>query len=107
MDGTKTDTSVHQMYKAIVDLRDEEECRRFFEELCTDTELRSLKNRFDVAVALLQDKAYMEILKQSATSTATISRVRRNILNNDRCVMRDVIFRNGFAADTGKQEDKK
>ena len=79
MDEKKAERNVHRMYKAIVDLKDEEECCRFFEELCTDTELRSLKNRFDVAVALLQDKAYMEILKQSATSTATISRVNRSL----------------------------
>ena len=107
MGGSMTDHEVHQMYRAIIDLKDPEECRRFFEELCTETELRSLKNRFDVAVALLQDKAYMEILKQSATSTATISRVRRNILNNEQCVMRDVIYRNGFADDSGKKEDGK
>ncbi len=98
--------SIHPMYQAILDLKDADECRRFFKELCTDTELRSLKNRFEVAIALLQDKGYMEILQQSATSTATISRVRRNILNNEQgCIMREIIIRNGFAPKKDEGDD--
>ena len=38
------------LYETILKLRDLEECRRFFEDLCTPTELQAMEQRFDVAV---------------------------------------------------------
>ena len=40
------------LYKTILKLKDLDECCRFFDDLCTPTELRSLEQRFDVAVYL-------------------------------------------------------
>ena len=60
---------------------------------------RSMEQRFDVATYLLQDKVYLEILEKTGASSATISRVRRNILDNEAGgMMRDVILRKGFAS---------
>ena len=86
------------MYEAILQLRDLEECKRFFEDLCSPTELRSMEQRYDVAVYLLQDQVYTEILEKTGASSATISRVRRNILDNeDGGAMRELILRMGLA----------
>lgn len=38
-----------QLYKAILLLKDEEECYNFFQDLCTVSELRSMEQRFEVA----------------------------------------------------------
>ena len=69
------------LYEAILKLRDLDECCRFFDDLCTPTELRSMEKRFDVATYLLEDQVYLEILEKTGASSATISRVRRNILD--------------------------
>ena len=90
------------MYEAVLQLKDLDECKRFFEDLCSPTELRSMEQRFDVAVYLMQDKVYADILEKTGASSATISRVRRNILDGSSGgAMRDVILRQGLA---GKEE---
>ena len=38
------------LYETILRLKDLDECCKFFDDLCTPTELRSLEQRFDVAV---------------------------------------------------------
>ena len=86
------------LYEAIMNLQNVEECCRFFDDLCTTTELRSMEQRFDVATYLLQDRVYLDILDKTGASSATISRVRRNILDNENGgMMRDVILRQGLA----------
>ena len=86
------------LYEAIMQIKDLEECCRFFDDLCTPTELRSMEQRYDVAVYLLQDQVYTEILEKTGASSATISRVRRNILDNEQGgAMRELILRQGLA----------
>lgn len=43
---------VEQLFKAIMCLKDTEECFEFFEDLCTINELLSLSQRFEVAKML-------------------------------------------------------
>ena len=64
------------LYETILKLKDLDECCRFFDDLCTPTELRSLEQRFDVAVYLQQGLVYLDILDRTGASSATISRVR-------------------------------
>ena len=81
-------------YETILKLKDLDECCRFFDDLCTPTELRSLEQRFDVAVYLQQGLVYLDILEKTGASSATISRVRRAMLDNGAGgVMQDVIIR--------------
>ena len=85
------------LYETIAKLKDAEECCRFFEDLCTPVELRSMEQRFDVAVYLQQGLVYLDILERTGASSATISRVRRSMLDNGAGgVMRDVILRSGL-----------
>ena len=77
------------LYETILKLKDLDECCRFFDDLCTPTELRSLEQRFDVAVYLQQGLVYLDILQKTGASSATISRVRRAMLD-------DVIIREGL-----------
>jgi TrpR-related protein YerC/YecD len=65
------------LYEEIVSLKDVESCYRFFQDLCSITELRSMEQRFDVAKLLDEGKVYTEIVEQTGASSATISRVNR------------------------------
>ena len=86
------------LYEQIAALDDVDACYRFFQDLCSITELRAMEQRFDVATYLLQDRVYLDILDKTGASSATISRVRRNILDNENGgMMRDVILRQGLA----------
>ena len=85
------------LYKAILMLKDEQECYDFFQDLCTVSELRSMEQRFDVAVYLQQGLVYLDILDKTGASSATISRVRRSMLDNGAGgVMETVIRREGL-----------
>ncbi len=67
------------LYSAIVQLNDEDECRRFFEDLCTVTELNALSQRLDVASRLRSSQSFSFISAETGASTATISRVSRSL----------------------------
>ena len=69
--------SIEELLAVILSLRDMEECRAFFDDLCTVGELRAMEQRFDVAVLLDQGLVYTEILERTGASSATISRVNR------------------------------
>ena len=85
------------LYETIMKLKDVEECCRFFDDLCTPTELRSMEQRFDVAVYLQQGMVYLDILEKTGASSATISRVRRSMLDNGAGgIMQQVIVREGY-----------
>ena len=68
-----------ELYKAILMLKDEEECYDFFQDLCTVSELRSMEQRFEVASLLSQGMIYNDILERTGASSATISRVNRSL----------------------------
>lgn len=67
------------MYKAILSLKDIDECMRFFDDLCTVSELMAMEQRFQVASCLEQGMIYNDILAETGASSATISRVNRSL----------------------------
>ena len=68
-----------KMYEAILSLQSVDECMRFFDDLCTVTELMSMEQRFQVAICLNQGMIYNDILAETGASSATISRVNRSL----------------------------
>ena len=68
-----------ELYRAILQLKDEQECYDFFQDLCTVPELRSMEQRFEVAYLLYQGWIYSDILERTGASSATISRVSRSL----------------------------
>ena len=69
------------MYRAILTLKTVEECKQFFDDLCTVTELQAMEQRYQVAVLLSEGMIYNDILEKTGASSATISRVNRCLLN--------------------------
>ncbi len=66
-----------QLFKAILSLKDMEECYRFFDDLCTINEIQALSQRLEVARMLRDGNTYQKIESATGASTATISRVKR------------------------------
>ncbi|HHU17029.1 MAG: YerC/YecD family TrpR-related protein [Anaerovoracaceae bacterium] len=68
---------IDELFKAILALETEEDCYRFFEDVCTINEIHSIAQRFHVAKLLYEHKTYNEIEELTKASTATISRVNK------------------------------
>ena len=68
---------VDELFEAILMLEDEEDCYRFFEDICTINEIHSIAQRLQVAKLLDEKKTYTEIENETKASTATISRVNK------------------------------
>lgn len=67
------------LYRAILTLKDMDECKAFFQDLCTVGELRAMEQRMEVAILLSEGLIYNEILEHTGASSATISRVNRSL----------------------------
>jgi TrpR-related protein YerC/YecD len=68
------------LFKAVLLLETEDDCYRFFEDICTIKELQAISQRFQGAKLLFQKKTYSEIEEITGASTATISRVNRCLI---------------------------
>ena len=91
------------LYESILTLKDLDECKKFFEDLCTVAELRAMEQRFEVALLLSDGMIYNDILERTGASSATISRVNRS-LNYGAGGYEDV-FRN-LAEQAPEQDDE-
>ncbi len=64
-----------ELFLAILSLKDLTECRNFFRDICTLSELTAMSERLQVAKQLAQNKSYREISGLTGTSTTTVTRV--------------------------------
>ena len=77
MKHSTSDSDHALLYESLLQLKDVDECRRFMEDLCTVTDLKSMSQRIEVAMYLREGMIYQDILKRTGASSATISRVNR------------------------------
>ncbi|MBP7332974.1 MAG: Trp repressor protein [Firmicutes bacterium ADurb.Bin373] len=75
--GKLKDDLLDRLFEAIMLLENLDEYYRFFEDICTVAELKSLAQRLEVAKMLRENQTYGEISSRTGASTATISRVKR------------------------------
>lgn len=64
-------------YEAVLSMDSIEDCKLFFEDICTIKELQSMFQRFRVACLLDGGSNYIEVSEATGASSATISRVNR------------------------------
>ena len=64
-----------EVYEAVLALQTVDECKKFFRDLCTMSELNSMAERFAVAKMVNEKIPYRKICKKTGSSTATITRV--------------------------------
>ena len=67
------------MYRAILTLETVDELMKFFDDLCTVSELQAMEQRFQVAELLNEGMIYNDILEKTGASSATISRANRSL----------------------------
>ena len=73
----KLNTEEKELFKAILLLRTEEECRKFFRDLLTVAEIKEFANRWKAAQMLDQKIPYEEIAKDTGMSSTTIARISK------------------------------
>jgi len=91
MDSKIKNENTDLLFKAILELKDMDECYAFFEDICTIPEIKAMSQRIAVAKMLLQKKVYSEIVSKTKASTATVSRVSRSLQHG--CNAYDKLFR--------------
>jgi TrpR-related protein YerC/YecD len=74
---------VEQLYETIAKLRNADEARRFFRDLCTQSELDALAHRWEVAQLLDEGLPYLEVAKRAHASTTTVTRVAQWLRNGE------------------------
>ena len=77
MNDKLKDNQTDLLFAAILSLESIEECYAFFEDISTIAEMKSLAQRFQVALMLRRGHTYADICQVTGVSTATISRVNR------------------------------
>lgn len=77
MAANRHDHLTDQLFKVILSLKNEEQCYKFFEDLCTVSEVKAMAQRLEVARMLDEGSIYEAIVEKTGASTATISRVKR------------------------------
>ena len=77
------DENIDYLYRAILELETPEECRHFFEDLCTVSEITEMSRRLLAARLLNEKRVYAAISEETGLSTATISRVNRCLKYGD------------------------
>jgi TrpR-related protein YerC/YecD len=65
------------LFAAVALLRNGDECRAFFRDLCTPAELQAMADRWAVVDWLMRGVPYREINRVTGVSVTTISRVAR------------------------------
>jgi len=79
MNAKLQDGNIDFLFQAVLSLETPEECYRFFDDLCTVPELKSMSQRLAVAKMLSDKQVYSDIVAKTGASTATISRVNRSL----------------------------
>ncbi len=73
----KERNNMYQFYRAVLALENEEECRKFFDDVATIKEVIDLSARLEVARMLDSGAVFSEISRETGASSATISRVNK------------------------------
>ena len=76
----ESNENIEFLYRSIVCLENVEDCKSFFEDICTVKEIQDIAQRLEVAKMLKAKKSYQTISNETGASTATISRVNRCLL---------------------------
>ena len=77
MEHTDKQTRLNELYQLIAEIRDPEDVRILFEDLCTRKEVENMAERVFAAKLLMEGKTYNQVMAQADISSATLSRVSR------------------------------
>lgn len=63
------------LFDSILSLKNKKECEKFFRDLCTLSELKSMTERWQIVRYLKEGFSYRKIAEMTGVSTATVTRV--------------------------------
>jgi len=72
----KTDL-LDSLFASILQLKSIDDCYRYFEDLCTLSEVHALSQRLDIAKRLSEGCSYQQVVSQTSASSATVGRVNK------------------------------
>lgn len=72
-----TDQMIAELFDLIISVKNAEDCRNLFEDLCTNKEVEQMAQRTRAAKLLLEGKTYNQVIEETDISSATLSRVSR------------------------------
>ena len=75
--GLRKDEQTDELFRSILSLKTVDECYLYFEDLCTNKEIRDLGQRLKIASLLDAGSSYLQAAEQLGVSSATIGRVKR------------------------------
>ncbi len=68
---------IKELFDLILTLKTQEDCEKFFDDLCTYKELESMAQRVKAAKMIMKGNTYEQIIKETEISSATLSRVSK------------------------------
>ena len=71
---TKTE---NELFRAIITIDSIKECKNFFYDLCTPSEIEEFSTRWLIVKLLSKKKPYRQIALETGVSTTTVGRVAR------------------------------
>lgn len=72
-----TDNMINDLYEILVSIKNVDDCRELFSDLCTNKEIEQMSQRVAAAKLLIQGKTYAQVIEETDISSATLSRVSR------------------------------
>ena len=69
--------SENELFKAILSIDSMKECKNFFYDLCTPSEIEEFSTRWLIVKLLSKKKPYRQIALETGVSTTTVGRVAR------------------------------
>ena len=67
----------NDLFNAILCIKTPSECKSFFYDLCTPSELEEISRRWVIVRLLSKNKPYRQIATETGVSTTTVGRVAR------------------------------
>jgi TrpR-related protein YerC/YecD len=75
------DRTTKKLFKAILALKTEDECKKFLRDLLTEAEIKEFANRWKVAQMLDKKIPYEDISTETGMSSTTIARISKWLTN--------------------------
>ena len=79
--GFLSNKDTKALYRALLSLKNEPECKKFLCDLLTEAEIKEFTNRWKVAQMLNKKKDYKTIEKETGMSSTTIARINKWLKN--------------------------
>ncbi len=75
--GKISESDISELYRLILSLKTEDDCKMLFEDLCTVREIEKMAQRVKAAKLLIEGETYNRVICKTDISSATLSRVSR------------------------------